>query len=173
MDKLDDYSQRFAEVLFAAFPNWKEFFTVQSPMDSAEEGSLLVKVPAPAKGLLPDDLLPDYKDFLTIDSEGEITIGFDYYHAHFDMFSDANETEEFNQAVEFVQTIIKEKFCVVVVLDGNQWCGSTGIIAGEKPDLSNFKNLNSSQDVYVRSWQGTYNQKYRITELISENNSAG
>ncbi len=172
MNELDDYSQRFADVLFAAFPNWKEFLSVQSLNDSVEESSLLVKVPAPAKGLLTNDLIPDSKDFLTIDSCGEITIGFDYYHTHFDMFSDTNETEEFNQAVEFVHTIIEEKLCVVVVLNGHQWCGSTAVNAGERPDLSNFQNLNSSQDVYVRSWRGTYNQKYRVTELISENNSA-
>ena len=173
MKKLDDYSQRFADFLFQTFPDWKEFLSVQSANESDEEGYLLVKVPAPIKSLIPSSLLPDYKDFLTIDSDGEITIGFDYYHTHFDMFSGTNEAQEFNQAVEFIQSIIDEEICPVVILNGDKWCGSTSVDAGEKPDLSNWQNLNPlSQDVYVRSWRGTYNRKYSIAEVRGENKGA-
>jgi hypothetical protein len=173
MKKLDDYSQRFADVLFQTFPEWKEFLCVQSENDSDDDGYLLVQVPAPVKGLIPSSLLPDYKDFLTIDTDGEITVGFDFYHTHFDMFSGTNEAEEFKQAVELIQSIVEEKICPVVILNGNEWCGSTSVDAGEKPDLSNWQNLNpSSQEVYVRSWRGTFNRKYNVAEVRGENNGA-
>jgi hypothetical protein len=156
MKKLDDYSQRFADVLFQTFPEWREFLSVQSANDSDGEGYLLVKVLATVKSLIPSSLLPDYKDFLTVDSDGGITVAFDHYHAHFDMFSGTDEAQEFDQAVEFIQSITKEKICPVVVLNGNEWCGSSSVDAGEKPDLSNWQNLGSScQDVYVRSWHGS------------------
>ncbi len=173
MKKLNGYSQRFADVLFQTFPKWKEYVSVQSENDSDEEGYLLVKVPAPVKSLIPSSLLPDYKDFLSIDSDGEITVAFDYYHTHFDTFSDTNETEEFNQAVEFIQSIVEEKICPVVVLNGNEWCGSTSVDAGEKPELSHWQNLSAScQDVYVRSWRGTFNRKYTVAEVRGENKDA-
>jgi len=173
MKKLDDYSQRFADVLFQAFPEWKEFLSIQSENDFDEEGYLLVKVPAPVQSLIPSNLLPDYKDFLIVDSNGEITVGFDYYHTHFDMFSGTNEAEEFKQAVEFIQSIVEEKICPVVILNGNEWCGSTSVDAGEKPDLSNWQNLSPScQDVYVRSWRGTFNRKYNVAEVRGKNNGA-
>lgn len=170
MNKLDEYSQRFADFLFQSFPEWREFLLVYSSNESDENGYLLVKVPAPVTSLIPSDLLPQYKDFLTIDSDGEITVAFDYFHIHFDMFSETDEANEFAQAVEFIQSIIEEKICIVVVLNGNEWCGSTSVNAGEKPDLSNWQNLSSScQDVYVRSWRGTYNQKYNVAELRDKN----
>lgn len=173
MKKLDDYSQRFADVLFQAFPEWREFLSVHSANESDEVGYLLVKVPAPVKSLIPSDLVPEYKDFLIIDSDGEITVAFDYFHIHFDMFSEIDELHEFAQAVEFIQSIIEEKICPVVVLNDNEWCGSTFVDAGEKPDLSNWQNLSSAyQDVYVRSWRGTYNRKYNIDEVRDKNKNA-
>lgn len=173
MKKLDDYSQRFADVLFQSFPEWREFLSVESANDSDEEGYLLVKVPAPVKSLIPSSLPPNSKDFLSIYSDGEITIAFDYYHEHFDMFSDTDEAQEFDQAIEFIRSILEEKICPIVVLNGSTWCGSTSVKAGETPDLSNWTNLDSSsQDVYVRSWRGTFNRKYSVAEVLGENKDA-
>lgn len=173
MEKLDDYSQSFAEVLFAAFPEWKQFASARKVNDADESGFLVVEVPAPAKGLITNDLILKNGDYLWIYSDGEITVGFDYHHAHFDNFDFQTEAKNFANAVEFVQSILDEKICFVSVFSGNSFCGSTSASAGEKPDLSSWNWLNKwCQDVYVRSWRGTYNRKYDISEVRVENKGA-
>jgi hypothetical protein len=169
MRRLNEYSQHFAEVLFEAFPDWKQFSSVGNAKESDEAGFLVVKVPAPAKGLLPSKFIPDDEDFLTIDSNGEITVDFDYWHSHFDKFSHFSEAENFADALETIKSIVDEKICVVVVLSDGAWCGSSSIGAGEKPDLSRWHFTEPfSGEVFVRSWRGTYNQKYTVAEVRGE-----
>jgi len=164
MKKLDDYSQRFADVLFKAFPSWREFASIETTQETSQEGFLLVKVPTPIKGLSPSGLIPTGEDCLRIDSDGEITIGFDYYHTHFDKFSgSALEEEEFKQAVEFLNSLINEEIYVAIIMEGEKWRGSTSAKVGEELDLSWLtKRDGLSAQVYVRSWKGTYNRKYNL-----------
>ena len=173
MDKLDDYSQRFAEVLFRAFPEWKQFASVKKQNHTDELGFLVVEVPALTKGLISDEKLLKNGDFLWIFSDGEITIGFDYHHTHFDHFEFQTEALNFADAVEFIKSILDEKVCFVAVFSGNSFCGSTSVSANEKPDLSSWNWLDKScQDVYIRSWRNTYNRKYDIAEVRGENKNA-
>jgi hypothetical protein len=166
MDKLNDYSQRFAEVLFAAFPDWKQFASARKADGADESGFLVVEVPAPTKGLITNDLIVKNGDYLWIYSEGEITVGFDYHHMHFDTFDFQTEVPSFIDAVEFIKSIVNEEICFVAVFNGNSFCGSTSASADAKPDLSSWDWLDKScQDVYVRSWRGTYNRKYGIAEV--------
>jgi hypothetical protein len=134
------------------------------------DGYLLVKIPVPAKGLLPEALIPPDRGFLNVySSDDEITVAFDYFHEHFDMFAGEDETENFKQAVEFIQSILDEKVCIVVVLNGIEWCGTTSLDAGDKPDLSDWKSLSlDCEDVYVRSWYGKYNRKYNVQECVKK-----
>jgi len=93
-------------------------------------------------------------------SDGEITIGFDYYHAHFDNFDFQTEEQNFADAVEFIKSIIDEEVCFVAVFSGSSFCGSMSASSKESPDLSGWNWLDKScQDVYVRSWRGTFNRK--------------
>jgi hypothetical protein len=173
MDKLDDYSQRFADVLFQAFPEWKQFASVKKLNDADESGFLVVEVPAPTKGLMTNDLILKNGDYLWVYSDGEITVGFDYHHAHFDNFDFQTEAQNFADAIEFIKSILDEEVCFVAVFSGNSFCGSTSALANEKPDLSGWDWLDKScQDVYVRSWRGTYNRKYSIGEVRGENKNA-
>jgi hypothetical protein len=173
MDKLDDYSQRFATVLFEAFPEWRQFASVRKQNDTDESGFLVVEVPAPAKGLMTNDIILKNGDFLYVCSDGELTIGFDYHHTHFDYFEFQTEAQNFTDAVEFIKSIIEEKICFAAVFSGNSFCGSTSVSVDEKPDLSNWNWLDKScQDVYVRSWRGTFNRKYAIAEVRGENKTA-
>lgn len=170
MDKLDDYSKRFAEMLFGTFPEWKQFASVKLINETYKSGFLVVEVPALTKGLITNDMILKNGDYLWIYSDGEITVGFDYHHTHFDNFDFQTEAQNFADAVSFIQQIIDEKICCVAVFNKKSFCGSTSVVAGEKPDLSDWSWLDKScQDVYVRSWRGTYNRKFNITELCGNN----
>ena len=152
--KLDPFSKRFAKFLFRVFPDWKRYFSVMPFNEDSEAGYLLVNVPVPAKGL---KFIDDEKDFLTVSSDGEVIVSFDFYHDHFDIFSEA---ENFKNAVEFIKAILNEEVCTAALFSAGKWRGSTKIRAGEMPDLSYFLDYRpSSHEVYVRSWRGTYNQK--------------
>jgi hypothetical protein len=169
MEKLNAYSQRFAEVLFGTFPEWKQFAAVQKADNADKTGFLLVKVPAAAKGLIVNNLILERGDFLRIDTDEGIIVGFDYHHTHFDNFDFLTEEENFTNAIEFIKDIVDEKICFLAVFSETAFCGSSSILAGEKPDLSGWNWLHQScQDVYLRSWLGTYNRKYRISELREE-----
>lgn len=158
--KLDFFSKRFAKFLFRNFPEWKRYLSVQPRDENSEGGYLVVKIPVPVKGFR---LIPEERDHLRIDADGEVIVSFDYYHEHFDIFSDE---ENFKQAVEFIKSILNEEICSVGIFSEEKWFGSTSVKAGEKPDLSKFNFSPSNQEVYVRSWRGTYNRKYIAAECL-------
>jgi len=64
MDKLDDYSQRFAKFLFEAFPELKQFASVRKANEAGASGFLVVELPAPTKGLITNDKTLKNGDFL-------------------------------------------------------------------------------------------------------------
>lgn len=149
MPRLDSYSQLFAERLFAAFPEWCAFASTRVQGES-NEGFLEVKVPAPVAGPTP----VGEDDFLWIDTDGEITVGFDAFHTHFDSFADSSQDEEFARAIEFVRDLVEEKICVVFVRRGDEWRGSTTCEPGQEPDLSSFSHFDT---LHIRSWKGSHN----------------
>jgi hypothetical protein len=173
MDNLDDYSRRFSGVLFEAFPEWRQFASVQKAEATDETGFLVVKVPAPTGGLITNVSVAQQVDFLWVDSAGEVTVGFDYHHTHFDNFGHQSEAEIFAAAVEFIKSIVGEEICFVAVFNGSSFCGSTSAPAGEVPDLSGWGWLHQScQDVYLRSWHGRYNRRYKIAEVLGGHGGA-
>ncbi len=173
MDNLDSYSRRFADLLFGEFPEWRQFASVRKATDAEDEGFLVVTVPAPAQGLIVSGLVEEQGDFLWVDSAGEITVGFDYHHTHFDNFGHQTEAQNFANAVRFIRSIVEEEVCVAAVFDGGSFCGSTTVAAGETPDLSGWAWLpQSCQDVYVRSWRGAHNRRYRLAEVLGGNGEA-
>ena len=152
--KLDPFSKRFAKFLFRVFPDWKRYLSVKPFNEDSEAGYLTVNVPIPAKGL---KFIAEERDFLTFSSNGEVIVSFDFYHDHFDIFT---EEENFKKAVEFIKAILNEEVYAVAIFREDKWRGCSKIRAGEMPDLSHFLDYNpSDHEVYVRSWRGTYNQK--------------
>ncbi len=152
--KLDPFSKRFAKFLFRAFPDWKRYLSVKPFNEDSEAGYLLVNVPIPAKGL---KFIADDRDYLTISSNGEVIVSFDFYHDHFDIFS---EKENFNNAVEFIKEILNQEICAAAVFSEDKWRASTKVRAGEMPDLSYYLDCSpTSHEIYIRSWRGTYDQK--------------
>jgi hypothetical protein len=173
MDNLDDYSRRFADVLFGEFPEWRQFASARKATDAEDEGFLVVTVPAPARGLIVNGLVEERGDHLRIDSAGEITVGFDYHHTHFDNFDDQTEAQNFANAARFIRSIVVEEICVAAVFADGSFCGSTTVAAGETPDLSGWAWLpQSCQEVYVRSWRGTHNRRYELAEVLGGNGGA-
>ncbi|MDQ2732509.1 MAG: hypothetical protein M3Y56_12685 [Armatimonadota bacterium] len=160
MEHLDDYAQRFANELFEAIPEWWQYVLDEFPeiFTKPVKGCLIVKVPAPVQVSS-----PLFGDWLLIDTcDGEVTVTFDYYHTHFDCFSDVPEELGFREAIEFIQSFVKEEFCVVVTMDGDKWLGSTTVKPDEEPDLSWLKF--PCERVYIRSWKGTYDREYRVSQ---------
>lgn len=143
LSSLDDYSRRFAELLFAAFPDWSAFASI-------EEGCLVVKVPAPIVG--PQVI---EEDVLSIVTDEEVKLEFDRYRVQFDTFSEVPEEEAFAQAVEFIRALVEEKTCIVISMREGRLRGCTTVEAGKEPNLAGF---DSADTVYIRSWNGTYNR---------------
>ena len=172
MSELNPYSQNFADVLFNAFPDWKQYRHNELPeIFSADvRGSLIVRVPCPSLSHW-----PALDNWLLIDTaDHEVTITWDRYHAHFDNWSDLAETEEFNKATNFLQSLISEDIWIAVAMSINhEWCGSTHIYKEfNATNLAEFTKqvtihcdreiasgmLSALSGIYVRSWQGTYDR---------------
>lgn len=161
LNKLDSFSKRSAKFFGRQFSDWKRYFSVKPFDEFSEGGTLLVQVPVPAKGFRP---IPDERDFLTISTDYSIIVSFDYYHEHFDIFT---EEENFKNAADFIRSIINEEICSVAVFSEDKWLTTTKIKAGEKPDFAKLGAefiyfYDSPKEIYVRSWRGTHNREYLI-----------
>ena len=148
MPALNAYSQRFAEFLFASFPEWKAFAVEALPevFLYAAKGSLIVRVPCPAPSLWP----PTHNWLLIDTADDEIIISWDAFHAHFDSFSGIPEHLGFTDAITFIKELIEEKLCIAVAMDGDEWRGAMVIHPGDKPKFDH------GGKPYTRSWRGTY-----------------
>ena len=165
MTALNPYSRRFAEVLFAAFPEWRAFMLDDLPeiFTGDTEGSLIVRVPCPA----PAEWPPEHSWLLIDTADGEVTITWDMFHTHFGNFSDVPESTSFEQAISFLSRLVSEKFCIAIAKNGDKWAGSMTIQHGQAPDFL------AGSSVYSRSWRGTYDTKLETTDLTMERDSSG
>lgn len=174
MTALNPYSRRFAEVLFAAFPEWRAFMLDDLPeiFTGDTEGSLIVRVPCPA----PAEWPPEHSWLLIDTSDEEIIISWDRFHAHFGNFSDVPESTSFEQAISFLSRLVSEKFCIAIAKNGDKWAGSMTIQHGQAPDFLAGRRsipLPAGSSVYSRSWRGTYDTKLETTDLTMERDSSG
>ena len=145
LENLDEYSQRFAKMLFEIHPEWWALATVESRTES-NLGYLSIVVPSPSH--------PDSQLWITTDGT-EVRIAFDYWHMHLGGWLGGEEREWFLEALENIEDILSEKTIIAVSMNGDQLCGSTNIKPGEIPKL-----IKGSR-TYVRSWLGTYNAEYQ------------
>jgi hypothetical protein len=77
LDSLDSSSRHFVDRLLTAHPDWRAFARIESRPGGGSD-DLVVEVPPPDGADLARPLL------VYTEAEGEVTVGFDYYHAHFD-----------------------------------------------------------------------------------------
>jgi hypothetical protein len=134
-----------ASELFSLFPQWRTLARTEKDEDGTE--FLVVDVTAAPEA--------NVEYGLTIDTAGgEITVGFDYYHSHFDEWVGDGEHFGTKAALEFIRQIVSEEVAVASWWKGNEWKGSTQIAAGEEPKMTWMADFDR---IRVRSWKGTHN----------------
>ena len=145
--KLDNFSDTFSAQLFERFPEWRELAKVESSEDGT--GYLKLEVAAPTGANVASGLT------LTTDNS-ELTIGFDYYHAHY--FEQVGDGVHFgtDYALYFLSQLLSEKVSVVSWWLGSDWVAFSTIEEG-KP-LMDDSLIGAYDHVRIRSWKGTLNE---------------
>lgn len=152
MEGLNDFSRRFASVLFAAHPEWTEFASIDIN-EGIDEGSLLVEV-HPAR---PRDI----KQPLHISTESEeITVGFDIYHTHFNRYAGDNEAATFAESLAFIADVLRERIAVITWWNGDEWRGSSTLATGAEIGPPTYAR--NAKTARVRSWVGTHDRDIEL-----------
>lgn len=143
---MDEFSAATAEEIFAAFPEWRTLARTERGEDGAS--FLVVEVRPPAEA--------NVEHGLTIDtSNGEVTVGFDCYHSHFDQWVGDGEHFGAQAALQFVKQILAERVSVVSWWLNEAWRGSAQMESGSSPEVPSWAT--DFNRVRVRSWRGTFN----------------
>jgi hypothetical protein len=130
------------------FPDWRPHMRVESGADGSSY--FVVEVNPPAVAAVHRGLS------IHTDNE-EVTVGFDYYHSHFESMLGDGEAGEAG-AVELVQRIIDERIVVVSWWLDDQWKGSQQVEAGARPSAEFVTQYTL---IRIRSWNGTFNADVR------------
>jgi hypothetical protein len=143
---MDEFSSATAEKVFAAFPEWRALARTEQAGDGSS--FLVVEVAPPLEANVEHGLIIDT-------SNGEVTVGFDHYHSHFDQWVGDGEHFGTEAALQFVQQILEEREAVVSWWNNEQWRGSSRLAVGSSPEVPTW--LSNYNRVRVRSWKGTFN----------------
>lgn len=146
---MDSFSLSTADEIFTAFPEWQAF----AREEQADGGSsfLIIKVTPPLEA--------DVEHGLVVDTQNqEVTVGFDYYHSHFDQWVGDGDDFGPEAALEFVKQILNEEVAIVSWWQDEQWRGSSPLEAGASPQPPSWKT--SFNRVRIRSWKGTLNADF-------------
>ena len=120
--QLDSFSRSMAELFLEAYPNWHDYVSL-NPHCS---GALVIKVPSP---------VPITGRALSIHTYNEeLTIEFDRYHTHIG-WAEQSDQEVFDQAKEFIDSILNEELVVGVKIRLGQWQGSNVYTREETANL--------------------------------------
>jgi hypothetical protein len=143
---VEDPVRTSAEVLFQAFPEWREL--VRREVDRFGSEYVLVEVTPPPAANVDEGLWIDtWND--------EITVGFDGYHEHFDEWAGESSPFGTQSALEFVQQIVEERVAFLSLWHDDRRVGDEVMNAGEPVEPP------TSTDTYdrirVRSWRGAFN----------------
>ncbi|MCC7412608.1 MAG: hypothetical protein IT495_13395 [Gammaproteobacteria bacterium] len=142
---MDRFSEQAADEFLAAFPEWREF----ARSEQRDDGSsyFVLQIDPPAQAAVEHGLL------VHTDND-EVTVGFDFYHSHFDSMVGDGEHFGTTAAVALVRQIVSERVAVVSWWLGESWAGSSQIEAGAQPSAKFVKDYSR---IRVRSWKGTFN----------------
>lgn len=134
MDGLDDFSQSFADALFAAVPDLRDHAR-------AERGLLLIDIqPGPER---------QHCAFWISSDNEEITVGFGRFHTHF-CWPLADPWPE-NDPIRFIQSVMADETLIEDrALDG-KWIGSSILASTAEPDL---RGMRPGSVIHIRSWSG-------------------
>jgi hypothetical protein len=142
---LNDFAERFADLLFAQYPTWRD--SAQSDPGRTQSTSLVVQVPCPNPRVV--------GDLLITTEGGEVTIYLDRYHNHFMQ----NEEQAFESALDFIARLLSEELVVLVYMEGDKWAGSRCVGLNDP-----WPRPAPGQQRYLRSWLGTLDSEMHGTE---------
>jgi hypothetical protein len=100
-------SRPFADALFAKYPQWRQYVAP----DSGDGLGLEMTIPSPN---------PQLTAGLTIEADGEITIGVDWFH----MQCAGDGGPAVRQAIDFIDQFLNEELVVLAYFQGDKWTGS-------------------------------------------------
>jgi hypothetical protein len=150
---LNEYSRKFADLLFASHPEWKTF--AQAVTDpKIQQTFLQVEVPAPPES--------DFNNCLYILTEDdEITIGVRDIHWHVD---------EYQEALDDVEKILTEEIVLVLVGKSGSYIGGGHARRSALPtpsaalldNIISFWSPSHKTEVRIRSWRGSLNTVFCV-----------
>jgi hypothetical protein len=144
---MDSFTETVSAELFSRFPEWSQW----SRLEKDEAGRTYLRVDVPA---LPE--AEAISGLIVSTAEDEVTVQFDYYHAHYAFLFPPSESDEAEDAaLSLIGQLLSEEVAVVSWWQGDQWRGSSLATAGEAPDNTEF--VGSFNRVRMRSWRGTLN----------------
>lgn len=143
---MDDFSGATAEQIFAAFPEWRTLARIEQADDGTSFLVIMVS-PSPAAQV-------EHGLFIST-ANGEVTVGFDHYHSHFDEWVGDGDHFGVQAALEFVKQILDERIAVVSWWFNEEWRGSAQQEVSSPPDVPDWST--TFNRIRVRSWNGTFN----------------
>jgi hypothetical protein len=130
------------DAVLAAYPEWSAHARTETWKGG--EPYLVIEVPTPT------DALP-----LRLDTDGEeVTVSYDYYHAHFERWTPEPEDTRWQSALLFVRDLLAEHVAAATwwqdarIRVGSAWEPGTPLESG--------LSLIPHNRVRVRSWLGTH-----------------
>lgn len=147
LDKLNDHSRQFAQLLFARWPEWMQHARFD-PYEDFEKEALLVEVPRPVDG-------SSHGLYITT-SEWEISVGFgENFHTRFGTSGEGETAGDFYaQAIDFIADFVQENCVLATAYQEKEWLGAWRVDL-EKEPLAEME-IESGVTVRIRSWNGNH-----------------
>jgi hypothetical protein len=142
---MSPFSLRIREEVLISFPEWAPYVAEETWKNSPPY--LVVTVPPPTDA--------DTEQPLRISTwDEEVTVDFDYYHAHFDRWTAKPGDTRHQSALMYVQDLLAERLAVA-----SWWQDShCKVCAQMQPGGSLKPSINIGYNrIRVRSWNGTHN----------------
>ena len=142
LDELNNYSLQVMSLVIKAYPSWGGYAQVG---EFKGEKYLEIKIPTPYK--------PTERDLMITTPNNDLTIYFDWYHAHFGRRF-TTPKEAFERAHIFIERILQENFIAAIKMVDGTLAGSGWYTP------STLHEIKEGEVSYTRSWRGTYNRNY-------------
>ncbi len=149
--------ETFKAGLLASFPEWVSFAHYTDDEEAAFSG---VEVPPPAEADAHDGLWVDVED-------DEVTVGFDWWHAHFALWPEGPLTEEGEAALALIRYIVAERVAILSWWVDEALQGSITLQTDNPGDRQmpvtrvDFDHTACNR-IRIRSWKGTFNENRAV-----------
>jgi hypothetical protein len=140
---LDELSRNFADRLFSDFGDWDERAELLMDAQGLPTGAFRLSVSQP-HGERSLDVRTD---------EGEITVSFGIWHAHYGSYLGISDQKAVTEAVEDIQGILQDRLVVMVSHKDGAWSGSSLQEASEPPAPPR-----PGETAVAYSWLGTHDR---------------